>query len=167
MPSFTTPLASTPHDHEHCVQHALHCAQTLCTQQKLRLTPLRLRVLELVWQSHKPLGAYDILAILNTHDGRNPAPPTVYRALDFLLKQRLIHRIASKNSFIGCAHPENPQNCLFFLCENCHSAIEVNHNPVQTALNTVAQQLGFHSQQQSIEVLGLCVCCQQSGGLDA
>ena len=65
-----TPLASRPHDHPHCVHSALSEADTLCAQKGLRLTALRKRVLELVWQSHKPLGAYDILAVLSEQDGR-------------------------------------------------------------------------------------------------
>ncbi len=81
-----TPIASRPHDHSHCVHSALTEADTLCAQKGLRLTALRRRVLELVWQSHKPLGAYDILAVLSEQDGRRAAPPTVYRALDFLLE---------------------------------------------------------------------------------
>ena len=70
-----TPLASRPHDHSHCVHTALSEAETLCTQKGLRLTALRRRVLELVWQSHKPLGAYDILGVLSEQDGRRAAPP--------------------------------------------------------------------------------------------
>ena len=81
-----TPLASRPHDHSHCVHNALSEADALCARQGLRLTALRRRVLELVWQSHKPLGAYDILGVLSEQDGRRAAPPTVYRALDFLLE---------------------------------------------------------------------------------
>src|SRR3546814_13619005 len=102
-----TPLACTPHDHDHCVSHALAEADSLCARQGVRLTALRKRVLELVWQSHKPLGAYDILAQLTEQDGRRAAPPTVYRALDFLLENGLVHRIASLNAFIGCNHPEH------------------------------------------------------------
>jgi len=90
-----TPLACTPHDHDHCVSHALAEADSLCARQGVRLTALRKRVLELVWQSHRPLGAYDILAVLSEQDGRRAAPPTVYRALDFLLENGLVHRIAS------------------------------------------------------------------------
>jgi len=86
-----------PHHHEHCVNDALHSAEVLCAERGVRLTPIRKRVLELVWASHKPLGAYAILEKL-TDEGHKPAPPTVYRALEFLLEQGLIHRIASSPS---------------------------------------------------------------------
>ncbi|MRA81783.1 transcriptional repressor, partial [Bacillus thuringiensis] len=71
-----TPLACQPHDHSQCVSTALAEADALCARQGVRLTELRRRVLELVWQSHKPLGAYDILAVLSETDGRRAAPPT-------------------------------------------------------------------------------------------
>ena len=100
-----TPLACLPHDHSRCVAEALAEAEALCAKQGTRLTTLRKRVLELVWASHKPLGAYDILGVLSEEDGRRAAPPTVYRALDFLLENGLVHRIASLNAFIGCVHP--------------------------------------------------------------
>ena len=98
-----TPLAARPHDHSRCVSHALAEAEAICARQGLRLTALRKRVLELVWASHKPLGAYDILGVLSDEDGRRAAPPTVYRALDFLLENGLVHRIASLNAFVGCS----------------------------------------------------------------
>ena len=68
-------LACLPHDHSQCVSSALADADALCAQQGVRLTALRRRVLELVWHSHKPLGAYDILAVLSEADGRRAAPP--------------------------------------------------------------------------------------------
>ncbi len=100
-------------------------ADALCARQGLRLTALRRRVLELVWQSHKPLGAYDILAVLSEQDGRRAAPPTVYRALDFLLENGLVHRISSLNAFIGCNHPEHAHQGQFLICRECHAAIEL------------------------------------------
>src|SRR3990167_361543 len=80
------PLASRPHDHSHCVSHALAEAESICTRQGLRLTALRKRVLELVWASHKPLGAYDILGVLSDEDGRPPPPPPFSPPLFFFLK---------------------------------------------------------------------------------
>jgi zinc transport system ATP-binding protein len=114
------------------VHSALAEADALCTRQGLRLTALRRRVLELVWQSHKPLGAYDILAVLSEQDGRRAAPPTVYRALDFLLENGLVHRIASLNAFIGCSHPEHAHQGQFLICRECHVAIELEQTASAT-----------------------------------
>src|SRR5690606_10698879 len=90
-----------PHDHEQCVSDALAAAEQVCERSGARLTPVRRGVLGLVWQSHRPMGAYDLLDTLAREDDRRPAPPTVYRALDFLQEHGLVHRIASLNAFIG------------------------------------------------------------------
>ena len=157
-----TPLASRPHDHSHCVHSALTEADVLCAQKGLRLTALRRRVLELVWQSHKPLGAYDILAVLSELDGRRAAPPTVYRALDFLLENGLVHRIASLNAFIGCSHPEHAHQGQFLICRNCHAAIELEQKSISDAIVSSALGVGFTVEGQTVEVVGLCSGCQEA-----
>lgn len=155
-----TPLASRPHDHSHCVHTALSEADTLCARKGLRLTALRRRVLELVWQSHKPLGAYDILAVLSEEDGRRAAPPTVYRALDFLLENGLVHRIASLNSFTGCNHPTHAHQGQFLICRECHAAIELQHQAITQAVIGAATEVGFTVEGQTIEILGICAGCK-------
>lgn len=155
-----TPLASRPHDHSHCVHSALAEAETLCTQQGLRLTTLRRRVLELVWQSHKPLGAYDILAVLSEEDGRRAAPPTVYRALDFLLENGLVHRIASLNAFTGCNHPTHAHQGQFLICRLCHAAIELQHPSISNAVVDAAAGVGFAVEGQTVEIVGVCAGCK-------
>ncbi len=157
-----TPLACTPHDHTHCVSHALAEADTLCARAGVRLTELRKRVLELVWQSHKPLGAYDILAVLSEQDGRRAAPPTVYRALDFLLDNGLVHRIASLNAFIGCNHPEQPHQGQFLICRGCHTAIELEQAAVAAAIDEAASGVNFSVETQTVEVVGLCATCRHA-----
>jgi Fur family zinc uptake transcriptional regulator len=158
----TTPLACRPHDHSHCVQTALEDADLHCQERGVRLTALRRRVLELVWQSHKPLGAYDILAVLTEEDGRRAAPPTVYRALDFLLENGLIHRLASLNAFTGCAHPQNAHQGQFLICRQCHTAVELEDGATNHAIAQSANAVGFIAETQMVEVVGLCSGCQSS-----
>jgi Fur family zinc uptake transcriptional regulator len=154
------PLACLPHDHSHCVSSALAEAETVCAQHGVRLTALRLRVLELVWQSHKPLGAYDILAVLSEADGRRAAPPTVYRALDFLQENGLVHRIASLNAFVGCNQPGHPHQGQFLICRACYTSIELEQSSISTAIISSAASVGFSVEGQTVEVLGLCANCQ-------
>lgn len=154
------PLACLPHDHSRCVSNALADADKVCERLGVRLTALRKRVLELVWQSHKPLGAYDILAVLSDADGRRAAPPTVYRALDFLLENGLVHRIASLNAFIGCTQPEHAHEGQFLICTQCHSAIELESSAISQAVLASAADLGFKVHTQTIEVVGVCQHCQ-------
>ncbi|WP_116817752.1 Fur family transcriptional regulator [Pseudomonas syringae] len=155
-----TPLASRPHDHSRCVHSALAEADALCAKQGLRLTTLRRRVLELVWQSHKPLGAYDILAVLSDEDGRRAAPPTVYRALDFLLENGLVHRIASLNAFTGCNHPTHAHQGQFLICRLCHAAIELQHPAISNAVVDAAAGVGFAVEGQTVEIVGVCAGCK-------
>lgn len=155
-----TPLANQPHDHSRCVHSALSEADAICAQKGLRLTALRKRVLELVWQSHKPLGAYDILAVLSEQDGRRAAPPTVYRALDFLLENNLVHRLASLNAFMGCAHPEHAHQGQFLICRQCHVAVELEQVNITQAIEAGAAGIGFTVESQTVEVVGLCTNCK-------
>ncbi|KPB12423.1 Zinc uptake regulation protein [Pseudomonas amygdali pv. lachrymans] len=139
---------------------ALAEADALCAKQGLRLTTLRRRVLELVWQSHKPLGAYDILAVLSDEDGRRAAPPTVYRALDFLLENGLVHRIASLNAFTGCNHPTHAHQGQFLICRLCHAAIELQHPAISNAVIDAAAGVGFAVEGQTVEIVGVCAGCK-------
>lgn len=150
-----------PHDHSHCIQDALTAAERLCEQSGARLTPLRRRVLELVWHSHQPLGAYDLLNRL-AEEGHKPAPPTVYRALEFLLEQKLVHRIASRNAFIGCSHPGAAHAGYFLLCEACGNAEEIeNSASLAKALAAAAQHASFQVHSQTLEMTGLCHRCRK------
>lgn len=152
--------AFQPHDHSHCVHDALATAERLCTESGARLTPLRRRVLELVWNSHKPLGAYELLDRL-TAEGHKPAPPTVYRALEFLLEQKLVHRIASRNAFVGCSHPGAAHAGYFLLCEACGNAEEIADSlALGEAVSQAAGSADFQVLSQTLELTGLCRRCR-------
>jgi Fur family zinc uptake transcriptional regulator len=149
------------HDHQHCVEKALHKAEEYCRAKGLRLTKLRHRVLELVWANHQPVGAYDLLQQL-TLDGHKAAPPTVYRSLDFLLEHRLIHRINSLNAFVGCDHPGLDHGAQFFICQDCGQAAELDDTKIESAITKHAKQIGFKVEHRSIEVTGICTHCRES-----
>ena len=152
-------LPYRPHNHDACVSQALADARAICQQQSARLTPTRERVLELVWQSHKPLGAYDVLAKL-TAEGHNAAPPTVYRALDFLQQHGLVHRIASLNAFIGCAHVGEHHTGMFLICRVCGNVLELTDASVSTAIRNAAGAEVFRAEAVTLEVAGVCPGCQ-------
>ncbi|MEQ8192898.1 MAG: transcriptional repressor, partial [Rhodospirillales bacterium] len=119
------PFHAQVHDHAHCIDEALEAAEQVCLDAGVRLTPLRRRVLEMVWQSHEPVGAYDLLDRLR-EERRRAAPPTVYRALEFQLEQGLIHRIESLNAYVGCGSPQNRHGGQFLICRDCGSVAELN-----------------------------------------
>lgn len=155
----TFPAAN--HDHHRCVAHALAAAEAECARRGARLTEIRRRVLELVWASHAPVGAYAILEKL----GRSAAPPTVYRALDFLLAHGLVHRIERLNAFVGCSHPGAPHAGQFLLCTQCGAAAELDDGAIAGALAAAAAQLGFSVTGQTIEAEGQCPACRQGAKL--
>ncbi|GAB6042304.1 Fur family transcriptional regulator [Endothiovibrio diazotrophicus] len=153
-----TEFPATGHDHHACVDDALREAEAHCRRHGLRLTELRRRVLELVWASHRPVGAYTVLERL-AEEGRKGAPPTVYRSLEFLLEHHLIHRIASLNAYVGCNHPGGAHDAHFFICRGCGEAAELADPVIDGAIDEAAARLGFRAEQRTLEVSGLCARC--------
>ena len=151
------------HDHSRCSASALRKAETICAARKVRLTDIRRDVLEIVWKSHVPVGAYDILAQLNADGGRT-APMAVYRALEFLMENGLVHRLASLNAFIGCAHlnaesGEGHHAAQFLICRACGTAAELESAPLTRALTQAVAERGFTIDSQIVEISGLCPHC--------
>lgn len=116
-------------------------------------------MLELVWNSHQPVGAYDILNQLG-QGGKNAAPPTVYRALDFLLEAGLVHRLDSLSAFVGCPDPTHPHSGQFLICRECRSVAEFDDQDIQQLVTNRAKALGFVSEQLMLEIEGLCRSCR-------
>lgn len=147
------------HDHGSCVKTALRNAEDKSRILGLRFTKTRRRVLEILWQSHSPLGAYEILDQLQ-EDGRRPAPMVVYRALDFLIEAGLAHKLSSCNAFIGCSAPDKSHNAQFLICDSCGSAAEIDEKPILNAVEDTAASVGFKVKQRVVEITGVCPNCQ-------
>jgi Fur family zinc uptake transcriptional regulator len=150
------------HDHSRCVKTALHLAEEKSREQGLRLTAMRRRVLEILWQRHGAMGAYDILDVL-AEDGDRPAPMAVYRALDFLIDAGLVHKLNSLNAFIGCAAPAEDHDAQFLICERCGTAAEIEGAPITKAVDQAAKSEGFDVRQRVVEISGVCPHCQPAG----
>ncbi len=152
---------SPAHNHRNCVRTALDAATLRGERQGARFTTLRRRVLELVWDSHEPVGAYALLDTLKA-EGHAAAPPTVYRALDFLIDQGLVHRLERLNAFVGCPRPDASHSAHFLICTECGRAAEMRDDPaVDAALQKAADALGFTISRRTIEVEGLCADCRE------
>lgn len=147
------------HNHGHCVSQALEQAERTCFQNSLRLTPIRRLVLELVWKGHHPVKAYDLIDALRDQ-GIRTGPPTVYRALDFLLKAGLIHRLDTVNAFIGCGAHGRPHAGLFFICQGCGEVVELDAPATTHLIEEEAARLGFEVVPQAMEILGHCRRCR-------
>ena len=150
------------HDHGMCIDIAMQQADSLCKRAGVRLTDLRKQVLELIWQSHKPLGAYTLMEMLAQSSGRKRvAPPTVYRALDFLLEQGLIHKVHSLNAFVGCSNPKRGHSDALFICLSCGFTEEVPSSSIQQAINLSASQQRFAVKAKVLEITGYCANCKE------
>jgi Fur family zinc uptake transcriptional regulator len=148
-----------PSHHVHDAKDYLRAVEQACASRSLRLTPLRAQVLGLVAAAGKPVKAYDLLDLMKSESG-STAPPTVYRALDFLLEQGFIHRLASVNAFVSCHHPQVRHSVPFLICDKCQNAIELEDERIVELLDTQAKALGFTPRAQTLEVHGLCASCQ-------
>lgn len=142
----------------------LHEAEEACLRRGAKLTPLRRQVLELILEAEAPIGAYALLDRLKA--GRpGAAPPTVYRALDFLLEQGLVHKVERLNAFIGCAeaghghahdhgHPHQ-----FLICRRCGTTVEIADDAVAHAIAAAAARAGFAAAEATVEIEGTCARC--------
>ena len=135
-------------------------ADTICRERGARLTEQRKAVLRLLCESDKPLSAYDLLDRMRVMI-RNPAPPTVYRALDFLLEQGLVHKLESLHAFIGCTHPEHPHASQFLICRDCGEVAEVEDPNIAKSLNAAVKAIGFRTKRPVVELLGTCAQCTE------
>ena len=155
-----TGFVDAGHDHSHCIARALTQAADLCRRRGARLTPQRQRVLEIVWQTHKPVGAYDILHQLRKE--MRAEPPTVYRALEFLRRQGLIHRLVSLNAFVGCSTPDIPHGAFFLICQRCKAMQPLREESIAPAIRQQADRQGFAVGQEIVEILGTCAGCRST-----
>ncbi len=146
------------HDHERCVLEALDKAARLCAARNVRLTPMRRRVLEMIWGQHGPVLAYDLLERLRL-EGARAAPPTVYRALTFLSENGLVHRIESLNAYVGCTVPEADHSGQFLICKRCQAVAELADTDITGILAQKAGAIGFRTERQTVELEGLCPSC--------
>ncbi|EWH00331.1 transcriptional repressor [Halomonas sp. BC04] len=136
----------------------LQQAERQCQRHGVRFTPIRRRVLEMIAGASGGLKAYDLLDRLAVEHAA-ARPPTIYRALDFLIEQGLVHRIESLNAYVACPCPEHAHGFQLLICRHCGRVEELHLDEVNDQLNTQARQLGFRVERQTIELLGSCDLC--------
>jgi Fur family zinc uptake transcriptional regulator len=134
-------------------------AEAACARRGARLTDVRRTVLGLILESREPIGAYALLDRLKDRSGHGK-PPTVYRALDFLLAQGLIHRVERLNAFVGChEEADHPHQVQFLICGTCGTVTEFEDDAIGRALEMVAGRSGFAVKRAIVEVEGECGPC--------
>jgi Fur family zinc uptake transcriptional regulator len=158
LPTHSTQSLSE-HNHNNCASQALLTAEQLCVKRGVLLTPARHKVLELIWASHKAVKAYELLDQLKPLQ-KAAKPATIYRALDFLIEQGLIHRVESLNAFVGCHCSGSQHEQLLLICKHCEEVEERSAKEVMSALAQETTQAGFTVHSKAIEIHGICKKCQ-------
>lgn len=139
---------------------ALAAAEDRCRREGAKLTPARRLVFEILAEEGRPLGAYDMIERVAAATGKHPAPISIYRALDFLLDNGLIHRLASRNAYLACAHSHEHQDpVVFLICDKCGTVVEAAPKALSRDLATLAAEAEFTPRTQVMEVAGLCRAC--------
>lgn len=152
------------HDHHACISQALASAEAYCAQNKLKFTPVRRRVLEILLGQHRAMGAYDILPQL-AEEGLGTQPPVIYRALDFLVSNGFAHKVEKLNAYIACSHPGAQHSPAFLICRACGTVAESSRSPVNE-LARVSREAGFTIERTVVEAEGLCPACQTADTAD-
>lgn len=161
------------------ITERLNAAKEQCRLNGSRFTALRQQIYQLILEANKPIGAYDLIAQLqsmrlsdtDSHDEtqkqsgkkqttKNVAPPTVYRSLEFLLSEGLIHQLTSINAYVPCCHPRAQHTAAFLICGQCQRVQECSSLPVQEIMGFAEQDVGFVVERSVIELSGRCQACQ-------
>ena len=132
-------------------------------ERGVQLTPIRHKVLELIWESHKAVKAYELLDRLKPLQ-QAAKPATIYRALDFLIEQGLIHRVESLNAFVGCRCSGHQHEQLLLICKYCQEVDERSAPAVMLALSQEFKRGGFMAHSKAIEVHGVWSKCRHLSG---
>ncbi len=158
------------------ISKRLLAAKQQCQARGVRFTPLRQQIYALVLQANRPVGAYDLITqlqqarfmarddkevnSLSTKPPKNVAPPTVYRSLEFLLDEGLIHQLTSINAYVPCCHPRAQHTAAFLICDECRRVQECSSLPVQEMMSFAEEDVGFIVKRSVIELSGRCQACQ-------
>lgn len=155
--------------HPNDIEARIASAVALCQSSDVRFTPLRQEVYRLILSADKPMGAYDLISALQnsrftqsseSRKKTNIAPPTIYRSLDFLLSQGLIHQLNSLNAYIPCCHPRDSHTSAFLICNECKTVQEYSNVPIDNIITLSEKDTEFTVQKSIIELQGLCHECK-------
>ena len=149
------------HNHTSCISNAVVSARDACAKAGLRLTPVRERVLEILLQEHRAMGAYDVLDRLR-EEGLGSQPPVIYRALEFLVSNGFVHRVERLNAFIACARPGEAHAPAFLICRKCSGVAEATGSQMGSGLGKLANDAGFEIESTVVEAEGICPNCRKS-----
>ncbi len=162
MPTPPDPDPFHDHDHDACSGAVLEHALTRLEAEGARLTPVRRRTLEILLESHRAMGAYDVLQRLSA-EGFGSQPPVAYRALEFLVNHGLVHRVQRLNAYAACLSPQKDHSPVFLICRGCDKVAETGSSDLRAAIGGLATSNRFTVERTTVEILGLCSQCVAAG----
>ena len=148
------------HDHGLCLEKAIKAAESYCDRCNLQFTPLRRKVLEILFEEHCALGAYAVLDLLR-EAGLGSQPPVAYRALSFLVEHGFAHKIERLNAFVAYALPDILHSPVFMICRKCDTVVEAQSPSSSFDLSATASATGFEIEQTTLEAKGVCNSCAE------
>ena len=140
------------------IEQSIQAADSLCSQSNARFTDMRKTVFRLILEHNAPIKAYELLERLKIYKS-SVQPPTVYRAINFLMELGLVHKLSSLNAYFACSHPHKRHNCFFLLCKECGLIQESCNSPLLESLRATAKKNKFLAEFFSVEIKGLCSNC--------
>ena len=153
-------LSFQKHNHNICSEHYKASIDKYCQENKLQLTPLRQKMLEILIRGHKPFSAYEITDILSK-EGFSSSPPIAYRVLDFLIEKGLVHKIQGLNLFITCAYAGCVHIAAFVICRKGDNVAEIKGE--ENFPKASSSSLDFKIENAMIEISGVCSMCSDAG----
>jgi Fur family zinc uptake transcriptional regulator len=141
------------------IEQRLDDAAAACERRGTQFTAQRRAIFGLILQANKPVTAYELLDQMRpTHKAATPA--TIYRALEFLLANDLIHKVESLSAFVPCIDADHHDHAAqFYICRQCGAVAERDDHAVVHALEAAARSIGFQPETIIVEVTGLCAKC--------
>lgn len=133
----------------------------ICRSNNLGFTDIRKQVFEIIIKNNKPIKAYQILDEIRNITNKPSHPPTVYRAIDFLIENGFVHKLNSINSFVGCFHPKTHEECYFLICKKCNLYQECCDDSLKDRISKTAVHNNFIISNTTLEIEGLCLDCNK------
>lgn len=132
-----------------------------CRGAIAKLTPNRQQVLQQLEHSERPLSAYELLDRLKAL-GVIWQPPTVYRALDYLVSVGLVHYLQSIQKYVACPRKGCDHYAQLLICVRCGQVQELPlPTPLLTMLKDQSAEQGFALLPQMLELKGVCARCER------
>ena len=148
------------------VQNTINHAENSCKARGAKLTNKRKQVLSGLLQSDKAKSAYELVDYCKDKFGETLPPMSVYRILNFLQDEHLVHKLKLANKYIACSHITCDHEhgvTQFLICNNCQTVKEISVNqPTINALKSNIEDAGFQLVNSQLEINCLCSNCQNA-----